>query len=416
MENEAKNNDTLGDLYALRAGLSVISQSADELAQTEEKVNKIKNDAIRKRRWKFGLGEYNYSAIDGEEIGRWASFDREKFKTLKELQKQTKWEPCKFDVDYDCEISDLDDEYEDYDDPEYLAKVSKLQEKKDIQYKKGEEVFFEWLKTSEPEEYLNNKKKEQLGSCEKITNSSKRLKIVVAVTLIILCLAIILAVVGILKSIIPLAIVGIVLAIICLVILYKLLRILSARRYCRGSNNRELKEYEESLNNVIECREIFAQCDEENQPAISCLKQNFNAIYKSLQKTFNKLLDERDWQYLDLIIYYIETGRAESIKEALQLLEREIQTKRIIGAIHEATECICSTIESAVARISAQLGAISNQLSQVVSLQQKQIAQNAEIISQAKLQNALIAKSKVTSEQLMNDVKYIKTYGVEIRK
>ncbi len=36
MENEAKNNDTLGDLYALRAGLSVISQSADELAQTEE--------------------------------------------------------------------------------------------------------------------------------------------------------------------------------------------------------------------------------------------------------------------------------------------------------------------------------------------------------------------------------------------
>lgn len=415
MEDAAKNNDTLGDLYALRAGLSVISQSADELAQTEENVNKIKSDAIRNRRWKFGLGEYNYSVINGEEIGRWASFDREKFKTLKELQKQTKWAPCKFDVDYDCEISDLDDEYEDHDDPEYLAKVSKLQEKKDVQYKKGEEVFFEWLKTSESEEYLNNKKKEQSESCETRTNSSKRLNIVVAVTLIILSLTIILAVVGILKSIMPLAIVGIVIAVICLLSLYKPLRVLSARKHCGKSDKNELEEYEESLNNVIECREIFAQCDEENQPAISCLKQNFNAIYKSLQKTFNKLLDERDWQYLDLIIFYIETGRAESIKEALQLLEREIQTKRIIRAIHEATECICSTIESAAARISAQLGVISNQLSQVVSLQQKQIAQNAEIISQAKLQNALIAKSNVTSEQLMNDVKYIKTYGVEIR-
>ena len=70
MEDAAKNNDTLGDLYALRAGLSVISQSADELAQTEENVNKIKSDAIRNRRWKFGLGEYNYSVINGEEIGR----------------------------------------------------------------------------------------------------------------------------------------------------------------------------------------------------------------------------------------------------------------------------------------------------------------------------------------------------------
>ena len=32
MEDVAKNNDTLGDLYALRAGLSELSQSADELA------------------------------------------------------------------------------------------------------------------------------------------------------------------------------------------------------------------------------------------------------------------------------------------------------------------------------------------------------------------------------------------------
>ncbi|MDE7209325.1 MAG: hypothetical protein K2O31_05515 [Clostridia bacterium] len=180
--------------------------------------------------------------------------------------------------------------------------------------------------------------------------------------------------------------------------------------------SKQIPNIEKTEKFICDFRELVNLLEEKTSPIINISLITSGVLYQSLQKTFNKLLDERDWQYLDLIIFYIETGRAESIKEALQLLEREIQTKRIIGAIQEATECICSTIESAAARISAQLGVISNQLSQIASQQQVQIAQNAEIISQAKLQNALIAKSNVTSEQLMNDVEFIKTYGVEIRK
>ena len=33
-----------------------------------------------------------------------------------------------------------------------------------------------------------------------------------------------------------------------------------------------------------------------------------------------------DWSNLDLIIYYLETNRADTIKEALQLLDEEIRT------------------------------------------------------------------------------------------
>ncbi|MDE6275252.1 MAG: hypothetical protein K2M75_01795 [Clostridia bacterium] len=146
------------------------------------------------------------------------------------------------------------------------------------------------------------------------------------------------------------------------------------------------------------------------------IMQNSIAIYDALQKSFNKLLDERDWQYLDLIIYYFETGRADNKKEALQLLEREIQTQRIVESVEEAKQCICSTIRMAASQISSQLRTISSKLSQIASYQQTQIAQNAELISQTRLQNALIEKSNVTSEQLMKNVKYIKEYGVRIKK
>lgn len=145
---------------------------------------------------------------------------------------------------------------------------------------------------------------------------------------------------------------------------------------------------------------------------INPVYQMSGALYKTLQGQFAGLIDERDWQYLDLIIFYLETGRADTMKEALQLVEREMQSQHIIAAIQEATERICSTMRVAAERISAQLGEISSQLQLITVQQQMQIGQNSRLIAAADMQNALLAKANTSMEQIMQDVSYMRNISI----
>ena len=43
-------------------------------------------------------------------------------------------------------------------------------------------------------------------------------------------------------------------------------------------------------------------------------------VYKATVAAYSDMIDESDWKYSDLLIYYFETKRADDMKEALQLL------------------------------------------------------------------------------------------------
>lgn len=137
---------------------------------------------------------------------------------------------------------------------------------------------------------------------------------------------------------------------------------------------------------------------------------NAKKVYGALWQTFSRLIDERDWQYLDLVIFYFETGRALSLQEALQQVDREIQTQRIIQSIKQAEQHICNAIALAASRIEASLNRISTQLSTVMAGQSAQLSASRELVGAVNLSNALQAKSNVTSERLMNDVHDIYRY------
>lgn len=153
-------------------------------------------------------------------------------------------------------------------------------------------------------------------------------------------------------------------------------------------------------------KQIVFQMEVEVNPMIDKCEN----LLEVLRKTYSFTIDERDWQYLDLIIFYLETGRADNMKEALVLVEREVQTQRIIDKIEEATQRICMTIAAAAHRISRQLGVISAQLSVVTALQTVQLAQNSQMIKQIEFNNALIAKANTSSQKLMKDVAQVKSY------
>ena len=56
-------------------------------------------------------------------------------------------------------------------------------------------------------------------------------------------------------------------------------------------------------------------------------------MYERLVAQFKSVLDIRDWKYIDLIIFYFESGRADTLKESLQQVDRPVQTDEILKEI-----------------------------------------------------------------------------------
>lgn len=161
-----------------------------------------------------------------------------------------------------------------------------------------------------------------------------------------------------------------------------------------------------------------------------------NIIDKALIKSFSTFIDPRDWEHIDLIIFFMESGRADSMKEALQQVDQEVRTNRIIGAIQNAGIQISQAISEGLSSmqttmvkcfsiISTQINIISTQqmnaLAQLsnrindISGQLKAVSTNLNNINFSK---ALSAKSNATSEQLISDVHYMRTLAenAEIRR
>lgn len=140
---------------------------------------------------------------------------------------------------------------------------------------------------------------------------------------------------------------------------------------------------------------------------IDSIQASSNALYRLLQKEFSPLLDERDWQHLDLIIFYFETGRADSMKEALSMVDRELQTNRIVEAIDMAAREICSSIERQTEVLQRTMVACCAHLSEQLSSIETQLAvQNAQLsglLDAAHMNNALLRHANDSSKQLYED-------------
>ncbi|MDE5561972.1 MAG: hypothetical protein K2J01_00210 [Clostridiales bacterium] len=163
-----------------------------------------------------------------------------------------------------------------------------------------------------------------------------------------------------------------------------------------------------------------------------------SGIWDMLVSTYGALLDCRDWGILDLVIWQLETGRAETIKEALQLADRETQTDRIVKTMQSASAAIAQRIDDGFGSLKTQLSnsfyalavglanatsTISGQISRSSEVLSGQIGESAQmaaslyqsqkdnmqiankrleqLFSQASLQTALLEKSNSSSKELV---------------
>ena len=197
-----------------------------------------------------------------------------------------------------------------------------------------------------------------------------------------------------------------------------------AQTFCKISAGIRYRKAAPKINREYDSQaEVFREYIEKDEAIIDNCNAKIKAntsIYGdyavALAQQFAPVLNIADWKNTDLIIFYMQTGRADTMKEALQQADRQRQTDSIINEVRNATRAIVSEINSGFAALGqAMVSCFSVLSSQMSSTHARTMnamgqiqSQNAELISQAKLNNALQAKANVTSDKLCNDLSYIK--------
>lgn len=207
-----------------------------------------------------------------------------------------------------------------------------------------------------------------------------------------------------------------------------------------GKSKQDLKDAKARLSQAA------ADCDSA-QKALAIVSKDYEKMksvstklsqemYNALVAQFKSVLDIRDWAHIDLIIFNFETGRADTLKEALQQVDRRVQTDEIIEAIESAGSSIAATINVTMRELRSDLNKSFNRLSEQLAIQHaeqmtalgninRSIERTNESIaklqsatenngktlenisSAANLNNALIAKIGYDSMSLMDDVNYM---------
>lgn len=207
-----------------------------------------------------------------------------------------------------------------------------------------------------------------------------------------------------------------------------------------GKSKQDLKDAKARLSQAA------ADCDSA-QKALAIVSKDYEKVksvstklsqemYNALVAQFKSVLDIRDWEHIDLIIFNFETGRADTLKEALQQVDRRVQTDEIIEAIESAGSSIAATINVTMRELRSDLNKSFNRLSEQLAIQhaeqmtalgninrsiertnesiaklQSATENNGKSIenisSAANLNNALIAKIGYDSMSLMDDVNYM---------
>ncbi len=179
-------------------------------------------------------------------------------------------------------------------------------------------------------------------------------------------------------------------------------------------NNDFLNHYPQRLQEIKKDKDLTTK----NNAEIS------NAINTALEKAYGSLLTPADWGNIDLVIFYLQSGRADSIKECLQLVDRQRQTEEIIDAISMAAisvtaeinrgfQMLGNTMVTCFNALSSQVNAIGTQMAnqhlETLQALESIESQNKELLSAAKLGNALKAKANVTSEGLKTDLEFMQS-------
>lgn len=97
----------------------------------------------------------------------------------------------------------------------------------------------------------------------------------------------------------------------------------------------------ESLNALKDKTNMIIQYQLEMQ---NYERKKTKLIYDKLCELNLDFIHYKDFDKLDYIYYYIETNRADNIKDALNLVDNQLRHEELVGVLNEAITTICNTI------------------------------------------------------------------------
>lgn len=126
-------------------------------------------------------------------------------------------------------------------------------------------------------------------------------------------------------------------------------------------------------------------------------------------------IDSRDWKILDVIIYELETGRADTIKEALQRADEYIRHEALMAAMEVAMIAICKTVRESISELSSNISSqiaglrkdvssLNEGISELRDSQERMNTAFDSLLNEQEMTNALLEKANVSSQQLAADV------------
>ena len=179
-----------------------------------------------------------------------------------------------------------------------------------------------------------------------------------------------------------------------------------------NSRIQQCKETEKKLSKEIEQLEAALNTSDD----IPLHEETAKRIYATLEEQYASLVDPRDWENLDIIIYSYETGRADTIKEALSQVDAVRRTEQIVAEIRKAAQNVAASIrqgarsleysmQSSMARLADGLAEQNRALlSSQNEFQQKVGARLSQIATSAELSTALQQKAELNSREIMAQI------------
>ncbi|MBN3490074.1 hypothetical protein JV173_00960 [Acholeplasma equirhinis] len=103
---------------------------------------------------------------------------------------------------------------------------------------------------------------------------------------------------------------------------------------------RVVKDARDDLESINQKTALIYSLETTILDTIQIYKTEIKEMYKKIEDTYKEILHPTDWESVDTIIFYLETGRAENLKEALILLQHRQNAEMIADVIRQSAEYI----------------------------------------------------------------------------
>ncbi|HCU56327.1 MAG TPA: hypothetical protein DIC18_03215 [Clostridiales bacterium] len=199
--------------------------------------------------------------------------------------------------------------------------------------------------------------------------------------------------------------------------------------YARDHTDEIIEKYQKEIKEAEQGIADTKAEIENNKRDVEELRLTAKQTYKALEETYADFCHPDNWKHIDRILYYLVTGRADNLRDALNLMDRRMDAEMIAselkatsamisGEIRRASssishavalgaERICDATSTAADRISKSNDRVAAGLAESNALASANLAATSRLVSAQQLNNSLQRKANASMDELLRDYQVV---------